>query len=255
MNHHARNLSLFLALFLTLALGGPLLAEETPNVGEVFLCSFQDGKSWDDLDTAVDVYNEAVRQAGIEPINEFVWRPLRGQVDFDFVWAAYNENMNSWGAGVSGYLGSPGGAIADAVFGAMIDCDSAMNFVELIYDSEAITAGEREPGEAYVIENYVCSFRADKTQADLQAAVDAWHAYVTELGLPMDVYRRDPFLGTHPATDVSFFAVHPDVKTFAQTTTTYTTGAGAAAVLAGFNSTLTCHSSLWTSRQVSPPAE
>ena len=253
MNEHARMLPLL--LILSLAFGGPLLAEETPMIGEVFLCKFHDGKDWNDLDVAIDVYNEAVRQAGIEPINEFVWRPFRGQSEFDFLWTAYSDNLNAWGRGVTGYRASPAGAVADAMFASMSSCDSVMTFVEQIYDSEAVAAANREAGQELVIEAYVCSFRDGKTQADLQAAVDAWHAYVTDLGLPMDVYRRDPLFGTLPDTDVAFMGVHPDIQTFAATSTAYNTDPRGAEVQAGFGVVQRCGSSLWMSRQVSPPTE
>ncbi len=242
-----------LALVLTLC-ALPLTAQETPTVGEVFLCTFHEGKSWPDLEAATAVYNSAVAESGIEPANEFVWRPFRSQADFDFLWAAYYPDLKAWGRGVTGYMGSEAGAVADTLWAAVADCDSAMTLVENIYDSDGLQSASRDPRNPNALESYVCTLNEGKTMADLDAAIARWHAYVTKLGLPMDVYKRTPFIGTSPTTDVSIFAVHPSVNTFAQTATTYQSAEGFDQVQAGFNEANTCRSSLWLSWQVSPPA-
>ncbi len=239
-----------------LAFTAPIAAEETATVGEAFLCTFHEGKGWDDLGIAIDVYNDAVARSGIQtPANEFIWRPLRSQVEFDFLWAAYTENMSAWGRNMAAYLESEGGSLADAVFDSVIECESAMAFVELIYDSDGHQQASRDSRNPNALESYACSLNEGKTWADLMAATELWHGYVTKLGIPMDTYRRTPLIGNTPEIDVLYFAVHPNLQSFADSTTKYQTGAGMAEVEEALAAVQTCRSSLWTSWQVSPRAD
>lgn len=246
-----RQLALLLILGLALV-PLPATAAETAQVGEMFFCTFHEGKGWDDFDTATDLFNETTKHigSGWEDVRAFVWRPLRSGVDFDFLWASYTDNLSAWGRTMDAYLASEEGMVADALWDTVADCDSALTFVELIYGAFPDTD---TAGHVNALESYVCNLNEGKTGADLDAALELWKVYVKKLGLEIDVYMRTPLMSN--IYDHSFFAVHQDLAAFAANTTSYLTGSGSAAVDEALNAVQECGSSLWTSWQVSPASD
>ena len=221
----------------------------------MFFCTFHDGKGWDDFETATALFTAATEKTGSgwENVNAFVWRPFRANVDYDFLWASYTENLNHWGQTMDAYMASKEGQTADSVWDTVARCDSALTFTEQIFDSEAFPPSDQAGGVA-IVESFVCKQKEGTTEADLRAAIEVWQAHVTKLGLEADVYMRTPLV-INSEYDHSYFAVYKDFSTYASNSTSYFTDSGTAAVNKVLNDVEACDGALWTSWQVLSASE
>ena len=226
----------------------PVNAAETKAVGEMFFCTFHDSKGWDDVETATALFKATTEKVGNgwENVDAFVWRPFRANVDYDFLWASYTDNLNHWGQTMDAYMASEEGQTANALWDTVAKCDSALTCIEQIFDSEAVPASDQARS---IVESFVCKKKEGTTEADLQAASEVWHAHVTKLGLEADVYMRTPLV-INSEYDHSYFEVYKDFSAYASASTSYLTDAGTAAVSKVLNDVETCESALWTAWQV-----
>jgi hypothetical protein len=232
-------------LFLTCA----ATAAETPPAVQIFACNFLDGKDVADLDEATDFFKAQIAKIGsadLTAYEAFVWEPYVGRTDYDFLWFGAHANLNTLVRAQAALDDSAEGQAANTKFDAIVKCDSAIAFSEVIYD------GEGEPvsdGQA-LLESYVCQLRQGKTLDDARAVVKDWSALMETLPSTgsLTALMRHPFIANTPI-DLSYVLVHDDLTQFGQRTTDYQ-NAGGDKLDARFDEVHNCESSLWTGRRV-----
>lgn len=249
-----RTLPLLAALALLLVPFAGARAAETGAVGELFLCTFHEGKGWDDFEVAAAHFNEVTKKIGNgwEDVNAYVWRPFRANVDFDFVWDSYTPNANQWGRTMDAYMASAAGRTADALWDTVAKCSSALTFVRQIYDDPDFPPANFD--NRAIVESYSCRRRTGTTSAALQEAIDDWHAHATAIEFSGDVYMRTPFV-VNSEYDHGYFVVHEDFSSYAANATSYLTNPASAGVDERISGVQDCEVALWTSWRVSPPIE
>lgn len=225
-------------------------AAETQTVREVFVCSYVNGAGMSELMSARDSLVKLNADLGIEDQLAFVWTPYKANVDFDLLWFANHENLNAFGKVADAYNSAEGTAALEAAFGDVVDCSSALYFQEQIYDG-----GELEVTQPpAIIESFRCTFNDGKGLGDLPDALAYWKQTLDELGTHKSyvAYMATPFIANTPV-DVGFYAVHPSVQAFAQTTTAYQNSDRSAEADRRFDEIQNCETSLWFGQRVIPP--
>ncbi len=225
------------------------MADETPPAVQIFACNFLDRRDMADLDEATDFFKEQIAKIGsadLDAYEAFVWEPYVANTDYDFLWFGAHANLNTLARAQAAIDDSAEGQAANAKFNAIVKCDSAIAFSEVIYDGEGDPVSD---GQA-LLESYLCQLRAGKTLDDARAVVKDWSALIATLPSSgsLTALMRRPFIANTPI-DLSYVLVHDDLKQFGQRTTDYQ-NAGGAALDARFDEVHNCESSLWTGRQV-----
>ena len=238
-------------LFAAVALaftGLPSVADETEAVAELFACTYLDGKGWDDVEAANEQYKAALKKVGMEEINSFAWRPLRGTPPIDLLWSTNSpEGLNQMAGNLARYSASKEGQAADATWNTVVDCQEAVFFQERIYGPE----GSLDLPTNYVIESYGCNLQPGKSMADVAAVEKKWHAFVSKLPNQPPTIRRVPFIGNPPFGHM-YFTVNRDLASYAASTTDYLTAEGQGALQAEIDSVQSCRVVLWTGQQMTP---
>ena len=229
-------------------------AAETPPAVQIFLCNFLAGKDMADLDEATDFFNGQIAKIGsadLSAYQAFVWEPYVGKTDYDFLWFGAHANLNTLARAQTAIDDTAEGQAAGAKFNAILKCDSAIAYSEVIYDGE----GEPVSDDQALLESYVCQLHDGKTLDDARAVLKDWKALVATLPSTgsMTALMRRPFIANTPI-DLSYVLVHDDLKQFGERTTNYQ-AAGGDKLDARFNEVHNCESGLWTGRRVVTAAE
>ena len=228
----------------------PSVADETQAVAEIFACSYLDGKGWSDVEAANKQYNAALKKVGggLEEINSFAWRPLRGTPAIDLLWSTNSpDGLNQMAANLARYAASEEGQAADATWETVVDCQEAVFFQERLYGPEEIP----DLPTNYVIESYGCNLQPGKSMADVAEIEKKWHSFVSKLPNQPPTFRRVPFIGNPPFGHM-YFVVHQDLASYAASSTDYLTAEGQGALQGEIDAVQSCRVILWTGQQMTP---
>lgn len=238
---------------MTLLLVGAVLAPfqanaaDTGPVAEIFACSFNEGKNWDDFLEVNAFFGEQLRKIGgaADDFNAYVWRPFRGSVDFDYLWAGYYDNLGALADSWQVYGGTEEGAAADARWDELETCRSALTTVEQIYDAEGIPSGDSDTA---VIESFRCNLQPGKSLADVRSVIEVWHEHVSAVDKPFDVYMRTPIVSGSDI-DHSYFVVHESFAAYGDNISAYNTHPDTAGIDAMLDEVQDCTNALWRSQR------
>ena len=244
-------LRIFIVLVGALTLTGQVSAADAPRVAELFGCTFNEGKNWDDFEETNAFFAETVKKIGgkADDFDAFVWQPFRADLDITYLWNGYYANLATWGEATQAYLDSPLSEAADDKWGELETCGSALVYVEQIYDSESFPPADRSGGKA-MLESFRCNLQPGKNMGDVRAAIETWHEHISSVNLPIDVFMRTPLVSTNGGFTHTYFAVHENAAAYGANVSRYQADPGTAAIDALLGEVQQCTNALWQSWQV-----
>ena len=224
---------------------------DTGRVSEVFACTFNEGKDWDDFDRINKKYTEIMKNIGGAAANfdAYVWQPYRGSVEFTYLWAGYFDNYralaDSWQAVTDAGMEDE----IDELWGELETCISGLTTVETIYDSPDFPPRRQSDDAKGMLESFRCTLQPGKTIEDVHSAITIWQKHTNALALPFDVYMRTPIVSGSEYTH-SYFVTHGNASAYGANMTAWRTHPDTAAVDAMLGEVQSCQNSLWRSWQV-----
>ena len=234
---------------LTLLGTGLAAAAETGPIREVYACNFKGNSDVGDLMSARDYYLQQLEKADLEPSDAFVWTPIAGAPDVDFLWFNNAENLNEFGRASDAYYATEEGRAADSRFESVADCTMSLSTRQLVYDGGAL---EVEDNSA-IIGAAACRLRHGQNMANVQdlithlrgvlEASDMHDAFLAYIEVPM-VSSTD--------MDLYFYGVHDSMTDYAARTTMVQTADSWGMLRRHFEQVVDCNSSLWNGMQVVP---
>ena len=238
---------------ITLLLVGGVLAPfqasaaDTGPVAEIFACNLNEGKDWDDFLEVNAFFGEQVKKIGgaADDFNAYVWRPFRGSVEIDYLWAGYFDNLGALADSWAAMEGTKENAAAEARWDELETCRSALTTVEQIYDSEDVPSGNSDTA---FIESFRCNLQPGKSLADVRAVIEVWHEHVSAVDKPFDVFMRTPLVSGSDF-DHSYFVVHEGFAEYGANISAYNTHPGTAGIDAMLDEVQDCTNALWRSQR------
>ena len=245
-----KTLSLMVVLAL-LSLPFQSRAAETGTVSEVFVCTFKDGKGWEDFERINAKFAETLAKIGgdAENFDAFVWQPYRGRFDFTYLWAGYYENFQALTDNWQSIADSGMEEDIDALWGELETCDSALTTIEQIYDSPDFPSRRQEPGSKGMLESFQCTLQPGKSLDDVRSAIKTWQKHAESLALPFDVFMRTPIVSGADMTH-SYFVTHGSASAYGSNNTAWLTHPDTPVVDAMLAEVQSCKNALWRSWQV-----
>ena len=230
-------------------------AAQAPGVVQLFLCKLNDGKSaanvWDLLETLASQITD--RQPGFAL---FLWTPMRGYTEYDYVWGATATDLAEMATGLQGYMDSGSAAVMGPRFQDVNErCDSTVAMAEEVKAGSIGNTGDRVPDA--VVETFACSINQGSSMADVDAAVDFWKAQIPGIGsdalAKYEATLLTPFRGSNGMVDFAWIGASPDLATWAKGSMDYYGSKGGQAADARFEKVSSCRNSLWTGYWIVPP--
>lgn len=223
-------------------------AAETGPVREVYTCNFKDGADMDDLMSARDFYVKQMDKAGIEPDPAFVWTPIAGTPDWDFIWFNNIANMNSFGQGFDKYDASPEGQAAAARFNSIARCNMSLSTHQQFFDGGEFGATERA-----VVASSACRLRHGQTMENVQDLISHLKGVLGQSDLHKSflAYMNVPIVSTTDM-DLFLYGVHENMADYAARATEISTSDSWGMLRRHFAQVLDCRASLWWGQPVVP---
>ncbi len=231
-------------------------AAQAPGVVQLFLCNLNEGKSaanvWELLETLASRITD--RQPGF---NMFVWTPMRGYTQYDYIWGATATDLAEMASGLQGYIDSGSAAFMGPRFQEVNKhCDSTITMAEEIKAGSIGNTGDRMPDA--IVETFACTINPGSSMADVDAAVEFWKAQIPGIGsdalAKYEATLLTPFRGSNGMSDFAWIGASPDLATWAQGSMDYYGSKGGQAADARFNKVSSCRNALWTGYWILPPA-
>ncbi len=224
---------------------------ETGMINEVFVCTFNEGKDWDDFLEVSAFYGETVKKIGgaADDFFAYAWRPFRGSVEFDYLWSGYYENLRVLGDSWQAYIGTEEGRAADARWEELETCRSALLNFEQIYDAPDFPADNTA---TTMLESFRCTLQPGKSLADVRTVLEPWKAHAAAVDLPFDVYMRTPLVSGSDI-DHSYFVVHENAAAYGANMSAWLTHPDTAGIDAMLDEVQDCTNALWLSQPAFQP--
>lgn len=239
---------LFVALVMMMTMSAQ--AAEVGPVIQAFGCSFKAGQGFEQLQTAVGVWNQKLDEMlGDEPSQFFaaVFRPLRGgEPGIDFYMIGASPNLNVMAGGIYNYMTSESGAAAQAALDEVAQCSSSILLSERLM-SEAPPPTEDDRTAA--VEGYACTLNPGTSEQDVRKAEKDWLAAAEAIDAKVDVLRWEPLFANTPV-DMWYLVVVDGIREWAQFRTDFSTSKKGAAADARFEEITNCESTLMGARAV-----
>lgn len=144
---------------------------------ETYTCNYNEGKSPEDLEAAIDSWNAWMDEQGSDNYMALTLTPnYYGPESFQVGWLGVAPTAEEMGAGADNYMTN--GQEIEAGFSEVLTCDSHSNFASLNVKEPP----ERESPESLVIAFSDCLVADGVSMDDVFTGLDAWTAYQTESG-------------------------------------------------------------------------
>ena len=153
-------LSALAAVFLLAGISFPAQAQSY--FGEVYVCDYEGDSDMEDLMKARDYYLSQAEKAGIPTPPAFVWTPIKGPQDFDFLWFNFYQSATQYGEQMVAEAASADMQSVTERFERMSSCSSYMFVQEQIYNG-----GDAMTGETAYLTSSACNFRQGMGPAEL----------------------------------------------------------------------------------------
>ncbi|MFP6836988.1 MAG: hypothetical protein VB948_12885 [Pseudomonadales bacterium] len=246
MKRATQNISVMILPVLIL-FGFNTQAEEaqSPGVAEVFQCSYNDGKDWDDLMSTRDYFLKQSDKAGITPPPSYVWSRYKGGPPLDFIWFSIHADLAAFGANADAGAASSDMASVLPRFYTVASCREELGTMNTVF--------QRDGGDGPVfLSSYACNYRPGAgpgSQADLNShIVGALEAMGDNA--PQAVYTIEPITSGPNSRDVYLFDVHQSATAWTNFQGTIVGEADGQALARHFEAVLDCDQSLWNAQQV-----
>ena len=195
------------ALLLVALLAATVYAQEedggiTVRPVEAFVCHYNEGKGPDDLQDAIDAWNEWMDENGHHNYFALVVTPQYfGELNMDFGWLGTSPTGAELGAGTDSFRNN--GAEIGMKFAEASNCSSHINFAS----ANVKAPPGNEPPENLVLSFSDCKVNEGNEWPAVFDALDVWAAYQTEQGSRNGSWVMFPAYGESDG-DYDFKYVH-----------------------------------------------
>lgn len=245
-NHSIRQAGLAMMFVMLLPLGATAEAAEALGVQEVYACKYINGADRDDLMSARD--NLVKQQAKLGLSNDtFLWTPMLGTPDLDFLWFDVFDNISVWGAATDKFAGSPEGAAVNAQFNKIVKCSSSLSFVQQVY-AGSIPLDDKPPVAIGVSS---CKLKHGQTMDQVQDLITHMNVALPQTGAhdAFMAYMSVPLVA-QTDVDLRIFGASNDAAAYAAGVSSFQTSEAARMLGRHFEQVLDCTNTLWWGEQI-----
>jgi hypothetical protein len=158
---------------------------------ELFSCTFNEGKGYEDLEEVIEDWNDWADDEDFEDYSAWTLRPYYSgpEQEFDVLWLGGARSGAALGRGQDAWL-SEGGDVAED-FASVISCDAHLAFAVMTFKEPP----ERDNPDNLVITFSDCSLGDSTSFNDLIPSIKEWAAYRAEQGSPAGMWSFMPAFG------------------------------------------------------------
>lgn len=215
---------------------------------QVFGCTLQDGRTMlDAREVLRDLAANAQEAENTDPQwGMFVWTPVRGTSEADFIMGVINSDLRAMSSGLSAFAGSEAGQALTQRMQAMANCGSAIMTSEQIADGAIGMTADANPDA--LVETFSCSIRSGSDAGDIDKAVAYWQTQMetieSESLANYDAYLWRPIRGSF-GSDFHWVGNSPSLTAWGDGLQAYMESEGGQKAQARFDQHSTCTSNLW----------
>jgi hypothetical protein len=222
------------------------------DIREVFACKYRDGNDMNDLMSARDFYLSQAEDAEIRTPAAFVWVPITGSYDFDFLWFNNYDDLNAYGAGIDKRAGSADLQAIMARFASVADCSVSVSARTMVY-----AGGEQPVTEPPAfINTYACNFINDAGMPEALEMEEKIKEVLTEHDARKFIlYRSVPITSRPGSADVYYYGVSGSAAAWAASETEINASESGQALNQHVASMLECRSNFFHGYSVVTPSE
>jgi hypothetical protein len=228
------------------SLSATVSAAEAVSIREAHVCNYINGADRDDLMSARDVLVKQMAKLDTK-WNSFLWTPLSGTADIDFIWFDVYENLSAWGAVSDKFITSGAGEVVATAFEKIVKCSSSLSSSQQFYTG----SGQVGSNPPVTITASSCKLRHGQTMTQVQDLLTHIKVALPQTGAHEDFagYINVP-LATQADVDVRFFGVYNSVSDYAAGVMAI--GSTEAGQMLGrhFEQVLDCRASLWLGERI-----
>lgn len=243
-------LSVLAAVFLLAGVSVPAQAQSY--YGEVYVCDYNGDSDMEDLMKARDYYLSQAEKAEISTPPAFVWTPIKGPQDFDFLWFNFYQSATQYGEQMVAEAASAEMQSVTERFERVASCSSYLFVQEQVYNG-----GEAMTGETAYLTSSACNFRQGMGHAELADLRRHLTGYLEAAGhTRLQAYQQYSITPTPNSPDVRLFAVHDDAAAWGALTDSLRASDAGRMLDRHWNTVLDCATAHLLGRQVvAAPAE
>jgi hypothetical protein len=222
-------------------------AQET--MGEVFICDFDDGQGMDDLLSAKDFYLKQAAKADARTPPAFVWTPVKGGGDYDFLWFNYYQSAIDYGTTTDAWAASSDIQAALERFNKVSTCRSSLFTQEQIYQgSEAL-----DTSSTY-LQSSACNFRSGAGMSSIADLRNHITSYLDGAGTHKSfiLFQRGAVTPGPNSPDIRFVSINNNATDWATRFESVNGTAGGQMLARHFQSLLDCNVTHFNSMNMVP---
>lgn len=241
-----RRAFLFAVTPILLLLGVTAVAAEGPAVRQAYACNYINGADRDDLMEARDDLVDRMKKLGVEG-NSYLWTPLVGTVDLDFLWFDVSPSLDAWAADSEKFIGSPEGEANEAQFGEIVECSSSMSWSRQIYQGKGQVGGN----PPVVISSSSCKLKHGQAMADVEDLITHINGVLPQTGAHDDFvgYMNIPFQ-SQADVDLRFMGVYNSLSEWSAGVSALQSTEAGQMLGRHFNRVMDCKSSMWLGERI-----
>ncbi len=214
--------------------------------GEVYVCDFNGDSGMEDLMKARDYYLSQAEKAGVGTPPAFVWTPIKGPRDFDFLWFNFYGSATQYGEQMVAEAASSDMQSVNERFERLASCSSFLLLQEQIYNG-----GEAMTGETAYLTSSACNLREGMGPIEFADLRNHLTGYLKAAGhTRLQVYQQNPITPTPDSPDLRLFAVHDDAAAWGALTDDMRGSDGGRMLGRHWNTVLDCSTAHLLGRQV-----
>ena len=250
-------ITLMLAMF---ALSGTAAYADnhTTGVAQVFGCTLHEGRTMLD---AREILRDLAANATANPSPDprwgiFVWLPMRGTSEADFILGVLNSDLRTMSAGAAAVAQSEAGQAITRRMQATADCGSAIMSSEQIADGAIGMTADTEVDA--IIETFACDINSGSDMDDVDKAVAYWQSQYPAIGSEAlesyEAYLWRPIRGGF-GNDFYWIGNSPNLENWGNGLQDYLDSEQGQKAQARFDEHSSCTSNMWAGYWLVVPKE
>ena len=205
---------------------------------EAYLCTLNEGKSMEDVMSAVEDWNEWSDKRDIDTYTAWVLNPIYASntdLNRQALWLGHAPSFSELSSVMGTWLSEGGDVLAD--FNDAWTCNTHMEMTAMMVRPPA-----GEPSGSPVASFYDCALNEGKGPEDLMAATGEWNAHLDKNGVNEAMVYHFPGHG-HPqdaSYDMKVSVWRSGLEAYGKSADHFVNGGGQQAVQATLNQAMTC---------------
>ncbi len=230
----------------------------TTGVVQVFGCSLHEGRTMlDAREILRDLADNAAAAENTDPRwGLFVWLPVRGNSQADFVMGVINSDLRTMAAGATAFAQSEAGQALNQRMQATADCGSGIMASEQIADGAIGMTADMEVDA--IVETFACDINSGSDWDDIEKAVAFWQSQYKAIGsealASYDAYLWRPIRGGL-GNDFYWVGNSPNMETWGNGLQDYMDSEQGQKAQARFDEHSRCTSNMWAGYWLLAPKE